>query len=70
MTLHQRLRALCHDASITALWLIAYGVLLIVFVELFKAAYFMYVMFPSEYLIAVPAAFFALVFIFYRAVCA
>lgn len=68
MNRHQRIRAACHDMSITALWLISYGVLVVVFGELFSAVYATAVMFPAEYLTAVPAALVAVSYIAYRAV--
>lgn len=69
MNRHQRIRAFCHDASITALWLIAYGVLVAVFGELFGAIWQAAKSAPVDYVTAAFAALAALiygVFMFWR----
>lgn len=66
MTRHQRIRAYCHDSSITALWLISYGVLLVVFGQLFGAIWQMIQVTPFEYLVAAPAALVAIGYHAYR----
>jgi len=56
MNRHQRIRAACHDCSITALWLIAYGVLVVVFGELFGAIWQAAKSAPFDYVAAGPVA--------------
>lgn len=63
MNRHQRIRAFCHDGSITALWLIAYGVLVAVFGELLGAICSAFQSLPADYLAAAPVALAVLIYI-------
>lgn len=62
MNRHQRIRAACHDASITALWLISYGVLVVIFGELFGAIWQAAKSAPADYVMAAPAALAVLIY--------